>query len=353
MAKRIAINGFGRIGRLVLRAALTRKNPSRDLEWIAVNDVADAGTLAHLLQYDSTFGQFPGDVKAQGNAINVDGVPIEVISVREPKELPWAKLGIDYVIESTGKFTDAEKAKGHLDAGAKRVVISAPAKGEDLTVCMGINNEKYDPGKHYVVSNASCTTNCLAPLAKVLHENFGIERGYMLTVHSFTNDQPILDIPHRDLRRARAAGLSMIPTSTGAAKAIGLVLPEISGKLNGTAVRVPTPTVSIVYLTAQVKKPTGKEEINQTFRKAAASAQLKEYLAYSELPLVSKDYQGNTSSSIFDSTLTEVVDGTLVTVGGWYDNETGYANRVVDLVSYIAAKEPKATAKPKTVKAGR
>ncbi|MBI2069076.1 MAG: type I glyceraldehyde-3-phosphate dehydrogenase [Elusimicrobia bacterium] len=352
MPIKVAINGFGRIGRLVLRAALSRKGTDA-LQWVAVNDLTDAATLAHLFEYDSTFGRFPGKVKAEGNLIKVNDSQVEIVSVKEPKELPWKKLGVDYAVESTGRFTEAEKAKGHLEAGARKVVISAPAKGEDITVCMGINEDQYDPQKHQVVSNASCTTNCVAPLAKVLHEIFTINRGYMVTIHAYTNDQPTLDFPHKDLRRARAAALSMIPSTTGAAKAIGLVLPELSGKLNGMAVRVPTPDVSMVSLSAHVAKATGKVEVNEMFRQAAESSRLKGYLSYSELPLVSKDFQGNPSSCIFDSTLTDVIDGTLVNVFGWYDNEWGYANRVVDLLTYMASKEPKSAAVKKTVKAGR
>lgn len=338
--KRIAVNGFGRIGRLVLRAAFSRVTKDSALEWVATNDVAEAGTLAHLFKYDSTFGGFPGEVKAMDNKLIINGQSLEVTSVREPKDLPWLRLQVDFVVESTGKFTEAEKAKGHIQAGAKRVVISAPAKGEDITVCMGINEDKIDPNKHFVISNASCTTNCLAPLAKVLHENFTIERGYMVTVHAYTNDQPTLDFPHKDLRRARAATLSLIPTTTGAAKAIGLVLPELAGKLNGMAMRAPTPDVSVVCLSVAVKKPTKKEDINALFKIASDSPRLKGYLAYNDLPLVSKDFEGNTSSCIFDATLTEVVDGSLVNVFGWYDNEWGYANRVVDLLEFLAAREP-------------
>ncbi len=347
--KKVAVNGFGRIGRLVLRAAMSRN--AKNIEWVAVNDLTDAATLAHLFEYDSTFGRFNGTVGAEGNHLVINNNKIEVTSVREPKELPWSRLDVDFVVESTGRFTEAEKAKGHLEAGAKRVVISAPAKGEDLTVCMGINENKYDPARHHIISNASCTTNCLAPLAKVLHENFTIERGYMVTVHAFTNDQPTLDFPHKDLRRARAATLSLIPTSTGAAKAIGLVLPELAGKLNGMAMRAPTPDVSVVCLSASVRKATGKEEVNKTFQAASQSPRLKNYLAYNSAALVSRDFQGNTASCIFDSTLTEVVDGTLVNVFGWYDNEWGYANRVVDLLEYLAIKEPESKPAQKKIKA--
>ncbi len=338
---KIAINGFGRIGRLVMRAALTSKNKAaKNLQWVAVNDLTDAKTLAHLLKYDSTFGTLDAEVSAQDNALIVNGNRIEVLAVKEPKELPWGRLGVDYVVESTGRFTEADKAKGHLDAGAGKVLISAPAKGDDITICMGINEQKYDAAKHRIISNASCTTNCLAPLAKVINDNLGIETGYMLTIHAFTNDQPVLDFQHKDLRRARAAGQSMIPTSTGAAKAIGLVLPELAGKLNGSAIRVPTPDVSLVSFSAKVKKATAKEEINKLFRTASASEALQGFLAYNDLALVSKDFQGNTASCIFDATLTEVIDGTLVNVFGWYDNEWGYSNRVIDLLAFMACKEP-------------
>lgn len=334
MAVRVGINGFGRIGRLVLKAGVKNKN----LEFVSVNDLTDAKTSAYLFKYDSTFGVYPGTVEAKDSSIVIDGKAIKVTAEKDPAKLPWKDLGVDIVIESTGRFTDAEKAKGHLAGGAKKVVISAPAKGEDITVCMGINEDKYDAAKHVVLSNASCTTNCLAPIAKVLHENFKIKRGLMTTIHSYTNDQVILDFPHKDLRRARAAGLSMIPTTTGAAKAISLVLPDLKGKLNGIAIRVPTPNVSLVDLTAELEKPATKEEINAAFKKAA-SGPLSKYLRYMDEPLVSKDFNGDAHSCVFDALSTDVIDGNFVKVFGWYDNEWGYSNRVVDLVDYIASKK--------------
>ncbi len=334
MAIKVGINGFGRIGRLVLRASM--KNP--DIQVVAINDLTDAKMNAHLFKYDSTFGIYPGSVEAVGNDVKIDGRTIKVFAERDPAKIPWGSVGVDVVIESTGFFTDAEKAKGHLAGGAKKVVISAPAKGEDITICMGINDELYDPAKHTVISNASCTTNALAPLAKVLDEAFGIKCGLMTTVHAYTNDQNLLDQRHTDLRRARAAAVSMIPSSTGAAKAIGLVLPQLKGKLNGTSIRVPVQDVSIVDLTVVVNKTVTKEEVNEAFKKAAVSGKLKGFLQYNEEQLVSKDMLGNPHSSIFDATLTDVVDGTLVKVFGWYDNEWGYSNRVVDLVAHIAKK---------------
>lgn len=331
MSVRVAVNGFGRIGRLALKAGLANK----DLEFVAVNDLTNAKTLAHLFKYDSTFGTFPGTVTAKDNAIIIDGKEIKVLSERDPGKLPWKDLNIDIVIESTGLFTDAEKAKLHLQAGAKKVIISAPAKGEDITICMGINDKSYDAAKHTIISNASCTTNALAPLAKVLHDNLKIKHGLMTTIHSFTNDQVTLDFPHKDLRRARTASASMIPTSTGAAKAIGLVLPELKGKLNGIAIRVPTEDVSIVDLTVEVEKSTTKEEVNALFKKASEAGSLKGYLQYSDVPLVSVDFLENKHSSIFDSELTEVMDGTNVKVFGWYDNEWGYSNRLIDLTAMV------------------
>ena len=335
MAIKVGINGFGRIGRLVARAAFQRKQT--DFEIVAVNDLTDAATLAHLFKYDSTFGQYPGTVEAQGNDLVIDGKRVKVVAEKEPAKLPWKALGVELVIESTGRFTEAEKAKGHIEAGASKVIISAPAKGEDITVCMGINVDKYDAAKHNIISNASCTTNCLAPLVKVLNEKFKVKYGIMTTIHSYTNDQVVLDFAHKDLRRARAAGVSMIPSSTGAAKAIGLVVPELKGKLTGVSVRVPTPDVSLVDFSVVVEKATTKEEVNKVFKEAAAGP-LKGILEYCDLPLVSKDYQGNPSSSIFDATMTDVMEGTLVKVFGWYDNEWGYSNRVVDLTRKIAAK---------------
>ena len=334
MAIKVGINGFGRIGRLVLRASM--KNP--DIQVVAINDLTDAKMNAHLFKYDSTFGIYPGTVEAVGSDLKIDGKLIKVFAEKEPSKLPWSSVGVEIVIESTGFFTEAEKAKGHLVGGAKKVVISAPAKGEDITVCMGINNELYDPAKHTVISNASCTTNALAPLAKVLDEAFGLKSGLMTTIHAYTNDQNLLDQRHTDMRRARAAAVSMIPSSTGAAKAIGLVLPQLKGKLNGCSIRVPVQDVSIVDLTAVLNKTVTKEEVNEAFKKAAAAGKLKGFLQYNEDQIVSRDVMGNAHSSVFDATQTDVIDGTLVKVFGWYDNEWGYSNRVVDLVAYIAKK---------------
>lgn len=334
MAIKVGINGFGRIGRLVLKSGLN--NP--DLEFVAVNDLTDAKTLAHLFKYDSTFGIFPGEVKAEGDSLVINGKKIKVVSEKNPESLPWKAMGVDIVYESTGRFTTTEKAAAHLTAGAKKVIITAPAKGDGLlTVCMGINEGDYVPGKHNIISNASCTTNCLAPVAKVLNENLVIKTGLMTTIHSYTNDQVILDAPHKDLRRARAAGQSMIPTTTGAAAAIGLVIPSLKGKLDGIAIRVPTPNVSLVDIALTVEKPTTVAEVNAMMKKAADGA-LKKYLEYTDEPLVSKDFNGNAHSSIFDSSLTHVVDGTHVKVYSWYDNEWGYSNRVNDLACYIAKK---------------
>jgi len=334
MAIRVGINGFGRIGRNILRAALHDK----DLEFVAVNDITDAPTLAHLLKYDSILGNLPEDVKAEGDSLHVAGRKIKVLAVKDPGSLPWKDLDVEYAIESTGLFTDAEKAKAHLSAGARKVIISAPAKGEDLTIVMGVNHEKYDPARHSIVSNASCTTNCLAPVAKVLQDRFGIVKGQMTTVHSYTNDQKILDLPHKDLRRARAAALSMIPTSTGAAKAIYLAIPELKGKLDGVAIRVPTPNVSLVDLTVQLGKSATAEEINGAFRQAA-SGPMKGVLEITSDELVSIDFRGNPHSSIVDGPLTKVVDGTLAKVFSWYDNEWGFSNRVKDLIRYMASRD--------------
>jgi len=330
MAIKVGINGFGRIGRGVFRASLKHKH----FEVVAVNDLTDAKTLAHLLHHDSVFGAFPGEVKAGEKEILVNGKSLAVIAEKDPAQLPWKQLGVEYVVESTGRFTDKEKASAHLAAGAKKVVISAPAKNEDITIVLGVNEEKYDPAKHHVISNASCTTNCLAPVTKVVLDTFGIVSGLMTTIHSYTNDQIILDAPHRDLRRARAAALSMIPTTTGAAKAIGLVIPELKGKLDGLSIRVPTPNVSLVDLVAKVEKPTTKEEVNAALK---AAAEKSAYLEYSEEPLVSRDFNGNPASSIVDALSTHVI-GDLVKVMAWYDNEWGYSNRVVDLIDYIAKK---------------
>ena len=331
---RVGINGFGRIGRLVYRAGWNRSG----IEWVAVNDLpVGAQTLAHLLKYDSNFGIFPEEVKADGEDLIVAGKRVKIVSVKNPAELPWKDLGVELVVESTGLFTDREKAQGHIAAGAKKVIISAPAKNEDATIVLGVNEKTYDPAKHHIISNASCTTNCLAPMARVLLDSVGIVKGLMTTIHSYTNDQRILDLPHKDLRRARAAAVSMIPSSTGAAKAIGLVIPELKGKMDGLAIRVPTPNVSLVDLTCEVSRRTTVEEVNEAFKKAAAGA-LGKYLQYSTEELVSKDFNGNSKSCIFDAPLTKVTDGTLVKVFGWYDNEWGYSNRVVDLIEYVAAR---------------
>jgi glyceraldehyde 3-phosphate dehydrogenase len=333
MAVKIGINGFGRIGRNVFRAAL--KNPN--IEVVAVNDLTDANTLAHLLKYDSVHGKLDAEVSVNGNNIVVNGKEIVVKAERDPAKLAWNELGVDIVVESTGRFTNREDAAKHLEAGAKKVIISAPAKNEDITIVMGVNQDKYDPANHHIISNASCTTNCLAPFAKVLHEKFGIVRGMMTTVHSYTNDQQILDLPHKDLRRARAAAESIIPTTTGAAKAVALVLPELKGKLNGMAMRVPTPNVSVVDLVAELEKEVTVEEVNAVL-KEAAEGELKGILAYSEEPLVSRDYNGSTASSTIDALSTMVLEGKMVKVVSWYDNETGYSHRVVDLAEYIASK---------------
>ncbi|MHB8707643.1 MAG: type I glyceraldehyde-3-phosphate dehydrogenase [Desulfuromonadales bacterium] len=333
MAVKVAINGFGRIGRNVFRAAQGVKG----FDIVAVNDLTDPATLAHLLKYDSVHGIFAGEVEATEGAIVVNGKTIKVCKERDPAALPWKQLGVDIVIESTGLFTDRANAQKHIDAGAKKVIISAPAKGEDLTVVMGVNESAYQPAAHHVISNASCTTNCLAPVAKVLLEQFGIVKGLMTTVHAFTNDQQILDLPHKDLRRARAASMSMIPTTTGAAKAVSLVLPQLKGKLDGLAVRVPTPNVSLVDLVVTTEKDTSVAEVNAAL-KAAADGPLKGILVFCELPLVSKDFNGNPASSIVDSLTTSVIGGNMVKVMSWYDNEWGYSNRVVDLVNYLIAK---------------
>jgi len=335
MAVRVGINGFGRIGRNVLRAAVLMKQSA--LEFVAVNDITDTKTLAHLLKYDSVHGRFGGTVEARGDAIVVNGKPIKVSAIKEPEKLPWKDLGVELVLESTGRFTDRDAAAKHLTAGAKKVVISAPAKGEDITVVMGVNHRNYDPAKHHVISNASCTTNCLVPVVKVVMDHWGFRHGYMVTVHSYTNDQQILDLPHKDLRRARAAALNIIPTTTGAAKATGLVIPEVKGKIDGTSLRVPTPDVSFVDLTAEVEKAATVEQVNAAFREAAGSS-LKGILDVSDEPLVSSDYMGSLYSSVVDALSTNVIDGTLVHVSSWYDNEMGYSARCVDLLAYIAGK---------------
>ena len=330
---KVGINGFGRIGREVFRVAFT--NP--EVEIVAVNDLTDAETLAHLLKYDSVHGTFPHEVTVDGDYIVVDGKKVKVLAQTDPAKLPWGELGVEIVVESTGRFTEGPKAAAHIEAGAKKVIISAPAKQEDITIVMGVNEDKYDPAKHNIISNASCTTNCLAPFTKVLMEKFGIESGLMTTVHSYTNDQRILDLPHKDLRRARAAACSIIPTTTGAAKAVALVLPELKGKLNGFAMRVPTPNVSITDLTVLLQKDTTAEEINAAL-KEAAEGKLKGILGYNELPLVSRDYNGCPLSSIVDGLSTMMVGPRMAKVVSWYDNEWGYSNRVVDLACYIAAK---------------
>lgn len=333
MTVKVGINGFGRIGRNVFRAALN--NPEVDI--VAVNDLTDAKMLAHLLKYDSIHGIIDAEVSYTEGAIVVNGKEIKVIAEKDPAKLPWGELGVEVVVESTGRFTDAEDANKHLEAGAKKVIISAPAKNEDITIVMGVNEDKYDPTSHNIISNASCTTNCLAPVAKVLHEKYTIKRGLMTTVHSYTNDQQILDLPHKDYRRARAASMSIIPTTTGAAKAVALVLPELKGKLNGFAMRVPTPNVSVVDLVVELEKSANAEEINAALKEAAEN-ELKGIMAYSDLPLVSKDYNGDSNSSIVDGLSTMVIEGNLVKVISWYDNEWGYSCRVVDLAAYIASK---------------
>ncbi|MBI3582614.1 MAG: type I glyceraldehyde-3-phosphate dehydrogenase [Nitrospinae bacterium] len=333
MAIKVGINGFGRIGRNLLRASLNTK----EIDFVAVNDITDAKTLAHLLKYDSILGNLDTDVKAEDNTISVSGKPLKVLAVSDPSQLPWKDLGVDIVVESTGRFTEKDGASKHLSAGAKKVIISAPAKNEDITIVLGVNEKSYDPKKHHVLSNASCTTNCLAPVAKVLLENFGIKRGLMTTIHSYTNDQKILDLPHKDLRRARAAALSMIPTTTGAAKAVSLVLPQLKGKLDGMAIRVPTPNVSVVDLVAELDKDTTAEEVNAAFKKAA-EGELKGILQYCDEPLVSIDFNGNSNSSIVDALSTKVIEKKMVKVLAWYDNEWGYSYRVRDLISYIAGK---------------
>jgi glyceraldehyde 3-phosphate dehydrogenase len=333
MAVKVGINGFGRIGRNVFRAALKNQN----VEVVAVNDLTDANMLAHLLKYDSVHGKIDAEISVDGNNLIVDGKTIQVSAERDPAKLTWGAQGVDIVVESTGFFTDREGAAKHLEAGAKKVIISAPASNEDITIVMGVNEDKYDAASHHVISNASCTTNCLAPFAKVLNEKFGINRGMMTTIHSYTNDQQILDLPHKDYRRARAAAENIIPTTTGAAKAVSLVLPELKGKLNGGAMRVPTPNVSLVDLVAELDKEVTVDEVNAALQ-AAAEGELKGILGYSEEPLVSGDYNGNINSSTIDALSTMVMEGSMVKVISWYDNESGYSNRVVDLAEYLASK---------------
>jgi glyceraldehyde 3-phosphate dehydrogenase len=335
MPIRVAINGFGRIGRNALRAA--KALGVTELDFVAVNDLTDTATLAHLLKYDSVHGRYRGTVEAKGDALLVDGDGIKVLAQKDPAQLPWKDLGVDIVLESTGLFTDRDKAAKHLDAGARKVVISAPGKKEDITIVYGVNHDRYDPGRHHVISNASCTTNCLVPVVKVVLDNFGFVNGFMTTIHSYTNDQQILDLPHKDLRRARAAAVSIIPTTTGAAKATSLVIPEVKGKIDGVALRVPTCDVSVVDLTCTVERATTIEAVNQAFRAAAGGA-LKGILAVSDEPLVSVDYIGNLFSSTVDSALTNVIDGRLVHVSSWYDNEMGYSARCVDLIRHIGSR---------------
>jgi len=333
MAVKVGINGFGRIGRNIMRAAMKHK----DIDFVAVNDLTNAATLAHLLKYDSVIGNLDADVKASGEGISVNGDAFKVLAIKDPAQLPWKDLGVDVVFESTGLFTDRDSAAKHLAAGAKKVIITAPAKKPDVTVVLGVNEGTYDPSKHQIISNASCTTNCLAPLAKVLHESFGIKKGWMTTVHSYTNDQQLLDLPHKDLRRARAAALSMIPTTTGAASAMGEVMPALKGRLDGFSMRVPTPNVSVVDLSAILEKSTTGDEVNAALR-AAADGPLKGILAMSDEPLVSIDFKGNSNSSIVDTAYTKVMDGDFVKVVSWYDNEWGYSNRCVDLLHLLVKK---------------
>ncbi|RMF67473.1 MAG: type I glyceraldehyde-3-phosphate dehydrogenase [Calditrichaeota bacterium] len=333
MAVRVGINGFGRIGRNIFRAA--KKHGAPDVEFVAVNDLTDSRTLAHLLKYDSNFGIFEGEVSADSENIRVDGKTIKVLSIKDPAELPWKELDVDVVVESTGLFRAREQAQKHLDAGAKKVIISAPAKNPDITIVMGVNDHKYDPAAHNILSNASCTTNCLTPVAKVILEHFGIVKGLMTTIHSYTNDQRILDLPHKDLRRARAAAISMIPTTTGAAKAVAEVIPELKGKMDGMAIRVPTSTVSLVDVVFQLEKTATTEEVNAALKKASEN-ELKGILGYCDLPLVSRDYFGDYHSSIVDALSTTVIDGNLAKVLSWYDNEWGFSCRVVNLIERIA-----------------
>jgi len=335
MAIRVGINGFGRIGRQVLRAA--KEQGVADLDFVAVNDLTDTKTLAHLFKYDSVHRTYEGDVTASANGITVDGDEVRVFAEKDPAALPWKELGVDIVLESTGRFTKAEDACKHITGGAKKVIISAPAKGEDITIVMGVNSDKYDNAKHHIVSNASCTTNCLVPMVKVVRDAFGFKHGSMVTVHSYTNDQNILDLPHKDLRRARAAAVSIIPTTTGAAKATSLVIPEVKGKIDGIAIRVPTPDVSLTDLAVEVDAPVTIEQVNDAFR-AAADGPMRGIIAYTEEELVSVDYVGNPHSCILDAKSTNVVDGTLVKVSGWYDNEWGYASRCVDLIRFMGAR---------------
>ncbi len=336
MAIRVGINGFGRIGRQVVRAAILQG--AKDIEFVAINDLTDTKTLAHLFKYDSVHRTFKGDVVAGDGKISIDGKDVKVLAEKEPGKLPWKELNVDIVLEATGRFTEADKARQHITAGAKKVIISAPAKGEDITIVLGVNGDKYDAAKHTIISNASCTTNCLVPMVKVVMDNFGFVRGSMVTVHSYTNDQNVLDLPHKDLRRARAAAISMIPTTTGAAKATSLVIPELKGKIDGISIRVPTPDVSLTDLAVVVDKPVTVQQVNDAFKKASTTGPLKGFLAYSEEELVSSDYIGDPHSCTIDSKCTNVVDGMLVKVSGWYDNEWGYSSRCVDLIKYVGGR---------------
>jgi glyceraldehyde 3-phosphate dehydrogenase len=333
MGVKIGINGFGRIGRVIMRAA---QRMGAEVDFVAVNDLTDAQTLAHLLKYDSVHGSFPGEVQVKDDAILVNGKGIKVLAIKDPAQLPWKDLGVEVVMECTGLFRDKDKAAKHLEAGAKKVIISAPAKGPDITIVMGVNHQEYDSSKHHIISNASCTTNCLAPVAKVLLDTFGIQRGLMTTIHAYTNDQVILDFPHKDLRRARAAALSMIPTTTGAAAAVSLVLPQLKGKLDGMAIRVPTPNVSVVDLVVEVEKETNVDGVNAALKKASEGA-LKGILGYTEEPLVSIDFNGTGLSSVVDALSTTVIEGRMVKVLSWYDNEMGYSSRMVDVAKFISS----------------
>jgi glyceraldehyde 3-phosphate dehydrogenase len=335
MGIRVGINGFGRIGRQVVRAA--KLQGKDDIDFVAVNDLTDTKTLAHLFKYDSVHRTYKGDVAARNGSIAIDGDEIKVLAEKDPARLPWRDLGVDIVLESTGRFTDAKDAHKHIDGGAKKVIISAPAKGEDITIVLGVNEKKYDASKHAIISNASCTTNCLVPMVKVVRDNFGFVRGSMVTIHSYTNDQNVLDLPHKDLRRARAAAMSIIPTTTGAAKATSLVIPELKGKIDGIAIRVPTPDVSLTDLAVVVEKPVTVEAINEAFR-SAANGPLKGILEYTDEELVSSDFIGNPASCILDAKSTNVVDGMLLKVSGWYDNEWGYSSRCVDLLRFVGSR---------------
>src|SRR5688572_11205504 len=350
MAIRVGINGFGRIGRQVVRAAKMQR--IADLDFVAVNDLTDTKTLAHLFKYDSVHRTYKGKVRAGDGSISIDGDEMKVLAEKEPSKLPWKDLGVDIVLESTGRFTDASAARKHIDAGAKKVIISAPAKNEDITIVLGVNHDKYDPSKHHIVSNASCTTNCLVPMVKVVRDAFGFLRGSMVTIHSYTNDQQLLDLPHKDLRRARAAALSIIPTTTGAAKATALVIPELKGKIDGIAIRVPTPDVSLTDLAAIVERPVTVADVNDAFRRAAAGP-MRGIIEYTEDELVSADYIGNPASCIVDAKSTNVVDGTLVKVSGWYDNEWGYSSRCVDLLLFMGERLGATTERQGAVGAGR